>query len=310
MEGSLENSAGSRSSRILPARRGSDLTTTRLAAADLMGRSSRAVLPGLQGTPTEYRVAAEDDRTVLLAKTLTTLGFAEPQDWQGAERSASHYVLATLKRWIADHGGDVIRREFALYATISSTPDTYPGESMRTNLLYLMVNPDSAGYVVMGPALELLNDVNPRLPTAFYRLFVDAVRRWARVYDFEDALDRVEMLREWLEGEPDPEEYELPDVKGCIPKYMNEKPLEVETVRQIAHRATGERISQILTAALDLDRASKKAQPGEIGEETREAFTDSNPPLPALLVSFKHHDAVAGCFVTLSREFGNLGSGV
>jgi hypothetical protein len=43
----------------------------------------------------------------------------------------------------------------------------------------------------------------------------------------------------------------------------------------------------------------------EVSDETREAFMDSNPPLPALLVSFKHNDSIVGVFVTLSRESGN-----
>jgi hypothetical protein len=257
---------------------------------------SAAVLPRLDGVPTEYQIAAEDDRAILLAQAMTALGIAEPRDWGQAGRSALGYIVSTLKRWIASHGGDVIRRQFGMYASISGAPDPYAEEDTQSNLLYLVVNPDSAAYVVIGPMLELLAAIDARLPVSFYRLFVDAVRRWTRVYDFEDALDRLEVLREWVEGEESPEEYELPDVESCIPAAMEEEPLEAESVWRLAQETNGETVRQILTATLDLDRVSQKLRPAGVSEETREVFMDSNPPLPALLVSFKRHDAIAACF--------------
>jgi hypothetical protein len=272
------------------------MRAARLATADLMGRGDAAVLPRLDGTPAEYRIAEEENRAILLAEALTALDIADPRDWEGSDRSASRYILATLKGWIAKHGGEVIREQFALHASISSTPDLYADEDTGSNRLYLVMNPDSAGYVVIGPTLELLSAVHPRLPVSFYRLFVDAVRRWTRIYDFDDARDRVEMLREWLEGEQNPEEYELPDVEACIPAYIKGQPLDVETVRKLAHETSDGRIARILAAALDLSTVSQRVQRAEISDETREMYMDSNPPLPALLVSFRRHDAVAACF--------------
>jgi hypothetical protein len=261
-----------------------------------MGPGCTAVLPRLDGAPAEYRILHEDRRTFLLARTLTALGIGEPQDWEQAEHSASGYILATLKRWITLHGGELIRQQFGLYASISSTPDPYADDGANPELLYLIVNPDSAGYVVIGPTLDLLAGIHPRLPVSFYLLLVNSVRRWAKVYDYEDALDRVEMLREWLAGEENPEEYELPDVEGCIPAYLREQPLEANAVRQIANEAKDERIAQILRSAFSLSAISQRHSRSEISDETREVFMDSNPPLPALLVSFRRHDAIAACF--------------
>lgn len=296
MEGSFENSAPGHPTGIIPSGRQRLAGAARLAAAHLMGRSSGAVLPRLDRTATEYRVAEEDNRAILLAKTLTALGFAEPQDWEKSERSASGYVLATLKRWIADHGGNIIRQQFAVYATITSTPDPYSDEDTRSDLVYLMVNPDSAGYVVMGPTLELLAAIHSRLAVSFYRLFVDALRRWIRVYDYEDAQEHVEMLREWAEGEEEPEQYEFPDVEGCTPAAMKDKAPEPESLRLLTQAVQDDGVKRILSAAFNLGMVSRKVRPTAISEETREMFMDSNPPLPALLVSFKHHDAVAACF--------------
>jgi len=296
METSVEDFARCDPCGILPSGAQRERAATRLAAASLMGRGSGAIMPRLDGAPVEYRITGEDGRAILLAQTLTELEIADPSDWAHAGRSPSGYILATLKRWIVCHDGSMIRQRFALDATISNTPDPYSDEGARPELLYLFVNPDSAGYVVIGPTLELLATVHPRLPVSFYHLFVGAVRRWMRVYDYDDALARLEMLREWVEGEENPEQYEFPDVEGSIPAYMKEKPLDAEAVRRLADKTTDETLSRLLNAALNLESTSNKVRPAEISEDAREAFMDSNPPLPALLVSFKRHDAIAGVF--------------
>ena len=93
-----------------------------------MAQGSGAVLPRLDGVTVEHGVAGEDHRAILLARTLTELEIAEPRDW---EQSPSRYVLSTLKRWIALHGGESIQAEFALDATLSNTPDRYSCEDVN-----------------------------------------------------------------------------------------------------------------------------------------------------------------------------------
>jgi hypothetical protein len=188
-----------------------------------MAQGGGAVLPRLDGAAVEHRVAGEDRRATLLARTLTELEIAEVSDWEG---SPSKYVLSTLKRWIGRHGGESIRAQFAVDATVSNTPDRYSGEDINPRRLYLTVDPESAGYIVIGPTLEMLRRIHRRLPVTFYNLVVGAVNRWLRAYDFRDALERVEMWREWAEGEGGADQYEIPDVEICIPAEMKEEPLK------------------------------------------------------------------------------------
>ena len=268
-----------------------------------MGQASGIVMPRLDGVPVEYRLSAEDPRAIKLAQTLTVIGIADPCDWEEAKRSPTGYVQAALKRWLALHRGDQVRENFALNATISGSPDLYCGEEGRQELLYLMIDPDSVGYMVLGPTLEMLERIHPRLPATFYHPFVGAIRRSVRVYDYRDAQDRVEMLREWAEGEADQEQYEFPDVEGCIPASMKLKPLSVGHVKQMADSTDDQLCRQLLRAALDLNKVSRRLHRPEISEETREALMDSNPPLPALLVSFKRHDSVCACYDDESQAF-------
>jgi len=258
-----------------------------------MPQGSGALLSRLDGVAVEHRVANEDHRAILLARTLTELGVAVVGDWEG---SPSKYVLCTLKQWIERHGGESIRAEFALDATLSNTPDRYSTEDINPARLYLTVDPESAGYLVVGPTLEMLSQIHRRLPVTFYHLVIGAVNRCMRAYDYRDALERVEMWREWAEGEGGADQYEIPDVESCIPAEMKEDPLKAGDLRQLLGQMQNDDLRRLIKEALRLDRMSGRLQRPEISEETREAFMDSNPPLPALLVSFKRNDSISGCF--------------
>jgi len=274
-----------------------------MALAHLMGEASGALLPKLDGVQVEYHFSAEDSRAIKLAQTLTVLGIADPVAWEATKHGPTAYLQAALKRWLALHGSEEVRENFALNATISGSPDLYCGDEARRELLYLMVDPDWAGYMVVGPTLERLEHIHPRLPATFYHLLLSGIQRVARVYDYRDAQDRVDMLKEWAEGEPDREQYEFPDVESCIPSPMKLKPLSMRQVRQLAD-LTGDRLCRrLILAALDLNKVSRRLRRPEISEETREALMDSNPPLPALLVSFEPHDAVCGCYDDEAQAF-------
>lgn len=144
--------------------------------------------------------------------------------------------------------------------------------------------------------MDLLKAVHPQLPVTFYRLLIGAFGRWARAYDYQDALERVEMWKEWIEGEENPEQYEFPDVEGCIPAEMRMEPLSTEGLRDLTNGIKDGVVRCLIQAVLDLDQVSRQLNPPEISEETREALMDCNPPLPALLVCFRHQDGVVAAF--------------
>ncbi len=258
-----------------------------------MGQGSGALLPRLDGITVEHPIAAEDPRAMLLARTLTELSIADPSDWQ---RNPSQYLLQTLKRWIALHGGDVAREQFSLDATLSNNPNPYGAHDLDPARLYLTVQATAAGYIVIGPTLDLLEAAHPQLSATFYRLVTGSIGRWAPVYDYRDALERVEMWKEWIEQEENADQYEIPDVEGSIPAEMKQEPLTTEDLHDLTSGFKDRGIRRLVLAALDLDKVSHQLQPPEISDEAREAFMDSNPPLPELLVSFKRDDGIMACF--------------
>jgi hypothetical protein len=94
-------------------------------AAQLMGTADQLAIPRLDGVSLQYHYSAGDWASIALARTLVQLDLAAPEDWEAANRDPGAYVLMTLDRWIAAHGGQAISRRFDLYTTLSSCLDEY-----------------------------------------------------------------------------------------------------------------------------------------------------------------------------------------
>jgi hypothetical protein len=131
----------------------------------------------------------------------------------------------------------------------------------------------------------------------FFHLFTAALNRWVRVYDYRDAQERVETLREWYEGDPEAEHVELPDVEGATPKCLRKwKPLQEPSVEHLARKSRNKRLRIILDGVIDLSETARRAPRPEIGADASERLMDSNPPVPALVAVFEKQDAIEGCF--------------
>jgi len=269
-----------------------------------MGSGEALTLPRLDDVPLEHSLCAGDEPAVALAKTLLKLDIAVSEDWEKAKRDPTAYVGLALARWIASHGVEAIKRRFDLRTSLTSCLDDYADrEPANQNLLYLTVEADSAGYVAVAATLELLERSHPSLPATFFHLFSGALNKWIRVYDYRDAEERVLMLREWVEGEPDEDQYEIPDVEGCIPASMKSRPLSRRKLCEVRPQVKREPAKSLLEGVIELAQVSKQADRPELTDDMREEMGDMNPPLPGLLAVFKSDDAIEACFDRLSREF-------
>ena len=272
----------------------------RLATAgQLMPQGTGLLLPRLAGLPLIHRVVADDRMAVMLAKALAELDIAVPVDWKKAECDPTSFTRFTLERWIRAHGGSAIRRRFLLVASISDVPcDWAERDESKPNQLFLIVEPSEAscGCVTFGPTLELLEKVHPQLPATFFHLFVGALNRWTRVYDFRDAEERAETLREWAAQEADADQYEIPDVQGAIPACMRQTALNEGELGQLKDKISDPFAIKLVEAVLSLERLSARAKRPELGDDISQQLSDCNPPLPCLLSIFAEADSVAACF--------------
>lgn len=278
--------------------RNADCPTARMAAAaDMMASGGHFGMPHLDGVPGEYRFHAGEQASIRLAQVLLEIDIADPSDWRRVRRDPTAFVGLTLQRWIDSHGGIAIRRRFNLRLTLSDQVDQYAEAAEQDpdgRRLFLMLDPDAAAYVVAGPTLELLEREHARLPATFYHVFTGALNTWVRVYDHRDAEERVEMLREWAEGED--EQYEIADVASSIPACMKQKALGLKGLQRLGAKAGSTEARAVIEATRNLHRFSEEATRPEISEEIREQLGDSNPPLPGALVVFAENDGIEGQF--------------
>ena len=268
-----------------------------VTATDLMASGIHLLIPRLDRVPVEHRFHAGEQATIRLAQVLVELDIADPNDWRRVRRDPTDYLQATLNRWIDLHGGRTIRRRFNLRLVLSDLVDEYAEEGEQDpdgRKLYLILDSDSAAYIVAGPTLELLQREHSRLPATFYHLLMGALRRWVRVYDYLDAEDHVQILREWAEGEE--EQYEIADVTAATPPCMKQKPLSSGSLRRIEMQAKGSEAKTLIAATLELQQVSGRAKRPEFTDEMGEQLADSNPPLPSALVVFAENDAIESHF--------------
>ena len=273
---------------------------SRLASSgQLMAPGTGLLLLRLEGVPLVHRLVADDRLAVILAKALVETGIALPGDWKRAEDDPTSFIRLTLERWIRAHGAPAMRRRFLLSAVISNSPSDWaePDES-RPNQLFLIVEPSEAtcGCANFGPTLQMLERIHPQLPATFFHLFVGALNGWLRIYDFRDAEDRVEMLREWAAQEPNADEYEIPDVTGSIPPCMKQEPLDEAGLYRLKERITDQQALKLVEGVIALHHLAAQAKHPQLDDNIREQLSDCNPPLPCLLAVFAEGDSVGACF--------------
>lgn len=267
------------------------------SASQLMGQGSGLALPRLDCISVVHRLVADDTLAVLLAKSLVELNISSAEDWGRVEHDPSSFIGMTLERWIDAHGGEAIRRRFILEARISSSPSAWAEEDEASpRRLFLTVEPSEAGCVMFGPTLRLLEGSHPKLPATFFHLFVAALNRWIRVYDYRDAEERRENLLDWVANEPDADQYELPDVQGSIPPCMKQPPLKQGEITRLKDTIGDPLAAKLVEVVLNLNKVSRKAERPTLGEDVGELLSDCNPPLPSLLAIFSESDAIEACF--------------
>ena len=274
--------------------------TARLASSgQLMAQGSGLVLPRLGIVPVMHRLVADDRLAVMLAMALLEMDIAAPGDWKKAERDPTSFIRVTLERWIHAHDGPAIRHRFLLSAVISNSPNEWAErDETKSNQLFLIVEPSEAtcGCATFGPTLQLLESVHPQLPATFFHLFVGALNRWTRIYDYRDAEERAETLREWAAQEPDADQYELPDVEGSIPPCMRQAALDESELAQLKDKINDPLATKLVDAVTGLDRVSRQAERPELDDDIGQQLSDCNPALPCLLAIFAESDAISAAF--------------
>lgn len=284
---------------VRSAERHASAAATRLAPTYLMPTGSGLAIPRLDGVPQEQQLWQGGQAAARLAHSFLEADVADAGDWIAAKQNPLEFLKGALEGWLDEHGAPAIREQFSLDLFLSRSLDRYfcaDGKSGDVSSVFLALEPDSAGYVILGPTVRLLESIHPRLPVTFLCLFLGALNRWLRAYDYREAMDRVERLRDWYETDPEGGEVELPDIERCVPKSVKRRPLGRRTLAAMMPAIENPLARQLLELAIEVDRASNRHERPEIDDHIRELLIDCGEPVPALLAVFERSDPIEGCF--------------
>jgi len=191
-----------------------------------------------------------------VGSTLLKAGIASAENWRSAQRNPFEFLKNALDRWVMAHGKAQIEEQFRLNLTLSTDLESHCAMGReapaQASQLFLTVEPSSAGYVVLGPTLRMLEAAHSRLPATFAQLFLGALNRWIRIYDCRDAQERVDTLREWYESDPESEMVELPDINGSTPSCMKRRALSERALSQTLPKIRNRTARRLIEQAVGL----------------------------------------------------------
>lgn len=256
-------------------------------------------MPHLDGVPAVHRVWRGDRVAATIGCAMLRAGVADAHTWSVSNGDPFQFVQASLAKFVEGHGGRLAQDTFPVSLALTGTLNEYAAADREVDAtnLFLTIDPKEAGYLVLGPTLQVLERQHPRLPATFFHLISAALNRWVRVYDYRDALEHVERLRDWYSADPDAGEFEVPDVDASVPASVLRKPLSRPAVRRVQPGCPTQ-VQEWMEHAMELERLSARIQRPQLPEQAQAELSDCNAPLPCVLIVFSRRDNIEACFDT------------
>lgn len=186
----------SRGSQLALPKRSATRSASGLDSTFLMPAGS-LLIPRFDRVPSQQHLWLGERAAARLAHTLLDAGVANADDWTAANHNPFDFLKRGLERWLTQHGESVIDEQFSLDLILSTTLDRYHESDPKSNdvsRVFLSLEPDSAGYVILGPTLRLLETIHRRLLRHFSTYSVARltpgcvstiiVMRWIGLSDF------------------------------------------------------------------------------------------------------------------------------
>jgi hypothetical protein len=262
-------------------------------------------IPLLRPEHCEFSARAASFYAAQFAQNLLRAGVAQPADWF-ATKNIGTFLERTLKQFVGERA-EIVDRAFSLYLSLSPTVDGYDRQDEepqpeRVLLSFQVI--DSVARVNLMPALDLLAKEHDLLPSFFYHSLCDAMSRWFRVYDLDDARMRWD---DWIEMRAEEEEYRkaecerdgvpyeptaLPGQPAFPPCVQSTMPDLLQPAISLARR---KRAKQLIHAVESLAEISRQPHPPLVtlsDGDREELYVESDQDVPMLALAFGNHDLV------------------
>ena len=269
----------------------------------LANPASLISIPRLEAGHTGARITFGCFDLIALAQTLVEIELANESDWASAEKVPAALVDLVFRRFLHDHGQEVIAEHFELSLPLGeSIVDTSysEGGADSNGRLFLVLNTESSFQLEIGTTIDELESCHSGLGVAFYDSLRQDLCRWVRVYDDWDTRNRIEQMVEWAEGEEDPDSCEIPNLDRDLPECLKSRePAESPQLLDSFPTPSTPWLKQLVETTLELHRISHSIERPKLDEEWLEdqrSYHSLDLPLPAILLHFRPGDAVMACF--------------
>ncbi|HVC89117.1 MAG TPA: hypothetical protein VND66_00720 [Acidobacteriaceae bacterium] len=257
-------------------------------------------LPSLEGQTTVYSHEVNGEMLFELCAALVRTDLGTPELWNECGEDPLVFARRSILNRIGTKTFELVERNIEYHLEVADVvgPDN---AGLGTGQLALSISCGGCGYLKIGQALRGLEAEAEGLGAAFYWTLIHSLYRVLRIYDHSDAQMYEEALIEYAE-EDEPanrDQYEFPEVEKALPECIR-KSLKHESEhwrldyrRLLSHHSRGRYQKWIrhVQAIAKLSRMrTRSAQRNDF-----EGYYDG-PPLPALLIVFEEHDAIAACF--------------
>lgn len=259
------------------------------------------MLPSLQGVETTCSYQPNAAAIFAVCRALVERDWADASYWNAVGREALPFASGALNRMLGKVWDERLDRLVRFQFTITDSVGEDGPQVREAGKLVATIESETAGYLIIGPALHRLEQQHRGLGAAFYQLLQSALASWIRIYDHTDASYYEENLRDMMEND-DPEHqeaYEFPKVSESIPGFLtgDEEP-EVYASRSLLRRFLSSPCGDWIERLLRICQLSRlRVHHERVGD-----YYD-DPPLPSLLVVFQQHDAIEASFDAEAQYF-------
>jgi len=257
-------------------------------------------LPSLDGQPVNYSHEVNGEMLFELCTALVRTELGTPKLWSECGEDPLSFAQRSIVNRIGKGTLELLERNVEYHLEVTDVVGA-DSAGLSTGQLAITIHCSGCGFLKIGPALRALEAEEKGLGAAFYWTLLRSLYRVMRIYDHSDAQAYEENLIEYAQ-EDDPanrDQYEFPEVDKALPECIRGS-LKHESehwrldYRRLLWRHRNGRyrnwIRHVETIAKLARVKTRSFEPSDY-----DGYYDG-PPLPALLIVFEEHDAVAACF--------------
>jgi hypothetical protein len=257
-------------------------------------------LPYLCGQPVNYNHEVNGEMLFELCSVLVRMEVGTPQMWKECGEDPLAFVQCSVVNRIGKETIELLERNVEYHLEVTDVVGADSAD-LSTGKLAITIHCSGCGYLKIGPALRALESEEEGLGAAFYWTLIRSLYRVMRIYDHSDAQAYEENLIEYAQEDDtaNRDQYEFPEVDKALPECIRRSLKHVSEHWRLDYRRllwrhrNGRYRNWIRHVEAITKLARVRARSFEPADY--DGYYDG-PPLPALLIVFEEHDAVAACF--------------